>query len=31
MFIKEELVRVAYKTQLGQAQYKRRIILAGAA
>jgi FlaA1/EpsC-like NDP-sugar epimerase len=30
MFIKEELVRVAYKTQLGQAQYKRRIILAGA-
>jgi exopolysaccharide biosynthesis polyprenyl glycosylphosphotransferase len=30
MFLKEELVRVAYKTQLGQAQYKRRIILAGA-
>jgi exopolysaccharide biosynthesis polyprenyl glycosylphosphotransferase len=30
MFLKEELIRVAYKTQLGQAQYKRRIILAGA-
>ena len=30
MFLKEELIRIAYKTQLGQAQYKRRIILAGA-
>jgi exopolysaccharide biosynthesis polyprenyl glycosylphosphotransferase len=30
MFLKEEMVRVAYQSQLGQAQYKRRIILAGA-
>jgi exopolysaccharide biosynthesis polyprenyl glycosylphosphotransferase len=30
MFLKEEMVRVAYKTKLGQAQYKRRIILVGA-
>jgi exopolysaccharide biosynthesis polyprenyl glycosylphosphotransferase len=30
MFIKEESIRAAYKTQLGQAQYKRRVILAGA-
>jgi exopolysaccharide biosynthesis polyprenyl glycosylphosphotransferase len=30
MFLKEELVRAAYQTRLGQAQYKRRIILAGA-
>jgi exopolysaccharide biosynthesis polyprenyl glycosylphosphotransferase len=31
MFIKEEMVRVAYKTKLAQAKFKRRIILAGAA
>jgi exopolysaccharide biosynthesis polyprenyl glycosylphosphotransferase len=31
MVLKEELVRVAYKTKLGQARFKRRIIVAGAA
>jgi exopolysaccharide biosynthesis polyprenyl glycosylphosphotransferase len=31
MFVKEEMVRVAFKTKLGQAKFKRRIILAGAA
>jgi exopolysaccharide biosynthesis polyprenyl glycosylphosphotransferase len=30
IFLKEKMVRVAYKTKLGQAQFKRRIILAGA-
>ncbi len=30
MFLKEEIVRTAYKTQLGQAQFKQRVILAGA-
>jgi exopolysaccharide biosynthesis polyprenyl glycosylphosphotransferase len=30
LFLKEELVRVAYKTELAQAKFKRRIILAGA-
>jgi exopolysaccharide biosynthesis polyprenyl glycosylphosphotransferase len=31
MFLKEEVVRVAYMTKLGQARFKRRIILVGAA
>jgi exopolysaccharide biosynthesis polyprenyl glycosylphosphotransferase len=31
MFLKEEMVRVAFKTKLAQAKFKRRIILAGAA
>jgi exopolysaccharide biosynthesis polyprenyl glycosylphosphotransferase len=31
MFLKEEAVRAVYKTKPGQAQFKRRIILAGAA
>ncbi len=30
MFLKEEIVRVGFKTQLAQAKFKRRIILAGA-
>jgi exopolysaccharide biosynthesis polyprenyl glycosylphosphotransferase len=30
MFFKEEMVRVAFKTKLAQAKFKRRIILAGA-
>jgi exopolysaccharide biosynthesis polyprenyl glycosylphosphotransferase len=30
MFLKEEAVRVAYKSKMGQTQFKRRIILAGA-
>jgi len=30
MFLKEEAIRISYKTELGRAQYKRRIILAGA-
>jgi exopolysaccharide biosynthesis polyprenyl glycosylphosphotransferase len=30
MFLKEEMVRVAFKTKLAQAKFKRRIILAGA-
>ena len=30
MFLKEEMVRVVYKTQLGQARFKRRIVLVGA-
>jgi len=31
MFLKEEIVRAAYQTELGRAQFKQRIILAGAA
>jgi exopolysaccharide biosynthesis polyprenyl glycosylphosphotransferase len=31
MFLKEEMVRVAFMTKLGQARFKRRIILVGAA
>jgi exopolysaccharide biosynthesis polyprenyl glycosylphosphotransferase len=31
MFLKEEMVRAVYKTKLGQEQFKRRILLAGAA
>jgi exopolysaccharide biosynthesis polyprenyl glycosylphosphotransferase len=30
MFFKEEMVRLAYRTKLGQAKFKRRVILAGA-
>jgi exopolysaccharide biosynthesis polyprenyl glycosylphosphotransferase len=30
MFLKEEMVRVAFMTKLGQARFKRRIILVGA-
>ncbi|MGA2177340.1 MAG: sugar transferase [Verrucomicrobiota bacterium] len=31
MFLKEELVRLAYKSKLGQAQFRRRVILVGTA
>ena len=31
VFLKEEIVRVAFKTKLAQAKFKRRIILVGAA
>jgi exopolysaccharide biosynthesis polyprenyl glycosylphosphotransferase len=31
MFLKEELLRLGYKTKLGQEQFRRRIVLAGVA
>jgi exopolysaccharide biosynthesis polyprenyl glycosylphosphotransferase len=31
MFLKEEMVRLVYKTKLGQARFKRRIMVVGAA
>ena len=31
MFLKEELLRAAYRTKLGQAQFRRRVILLGVA
>jgi exopolysaccharide biosynthesis polyprenyl glycosylphosphotransferase len=31
MFVKEEMMRLGYKSRLGQEQFKRRIIVAGAA